>query len=218
MKRTTAVMAVAASLLLFSAPLSAQFGVAVKAGSAGVGADVGFSLSGPLTLRAGAGYLPLERDGDLSGRTFSIETPPTLVTVGADLKLVGPLRLTGGVLFRSDDIVFSTDISGSTTIGNETYTSSGTLHGRMEDQKTAPYLGIGFGSLTGTGIGFFAEVGAAFTGEPTFRLTGSGPISEQPGFEASLREEERKIQDDHPEWLKFWPMVQVGLRIGLGGG
>ncbi len=217
MKRLLSTVATAAVLLIAASPVAAQFGIGVKAGSLGLGVDAGIGLGGPLTLRVGAGYLPVDRDGEFSGRTYNVELPPTMVTVGAQLHLTGPLHLVGGVLWRNEDVTFSSDISGSTTIGGTTYTSSGRLDGRMEGQRTAPYLGIGFGSLTRFGVGLYGEVGAAYTGEPTFRMEGSGPISEQPGFEASLREEERRAQDDAPGWVNFWPVVQVGVRIGLGG-
>ena len=229
MRRILQAGALALAITVAPTALSAQIGVAVKAGSTGVGGDVALGLGESLVLRGGFGYVPFDLSdisiGDINA-DFSL---PTFLTAGVDFYPGGGgFRLMGGVLVRSGDYEMSGDVSGSTTIGDQTYTSSGTVTGLITNSKTAPYVGIGFGKHTNSGIGLFIDLGVAFAGDPTVDLSASGPISNEPGFQSELQKEEAKIQADLrgegdgnyvdlPFSLKTWPFAQIGLRIGLGG-
>ena len=209
-----------AAALAFAAPAAVQaqgFSVALKAGSTGVGGDLGIALTSRLGLRAGVGVLPFSFESDFDGDPFSI-TPPQLFGIGAvDLTLIGPLRLTAGLLYRSDDIVFDAEFSGGREIGDEFYEEGGRLDGAVTSSTVAPFVGIGLGRAIGRGVGIFTEFGVAFTGDPGVEVTASGPITSEPGFNTELERERASIEQDIRDVYRYWPMLNIGLRIGFGG-
>ncbi|MEX2527844.1 MAG: hypothetical protein WEA09_09435 [Gemmatimonadota bacterium] len=222
---SAALTAVAAALLLAVAPastpfgasaLEAQFGIGLRAGSVGIGVDVGVALGERISLRAGGGALPFSTEQTLGDQDYTIEPPPALGVVGLDVQVAGPLRLTGGLMWRSDDITFETDVSGSTDIGGTTYTASGNLSGALEGGSVAPYVGIGLGRIVGSGFGVYADLGVGIFGDPTLALEASGPITDLPDFSASLEQERQDAEDDIPGAARLWAALSVGVRFGVG--
>ena len=81
------------------------------------------------------------------------------------------------MLFKPDDPTLTGEIvGGSVEIGDMTYTSTevSQLTGVLDSKDQAPYVLIGFGRHTASGIGLFLDLGAAFIGEPEVRLDATG--------------------------------------------
>ncbi len=221
MRRASALLgSLALALALVLAPTNAAaqgISIAPKIGSGGLGADLALGLTNRLAVRGGVGFIPLEfEDLELDDNEYDLTTPDFFATVGLDLKVVGPLRLMGGLLFRSGDFEYSTDVEGSIEIGDQTYTESGTLFGQWENSSTAPFIGIGLGHVAGGSFGLFLDAGVAFTGDPTVTAEVSGDLASAPGIQAEVEKERQRIQDDIPEYAKYWPFVQIGFKIGIG--
>jgi hypothetical protein len=199
-------------------PVSAQIAVGAKAGSAGFGVDAGLSIFGPLSLRVGLGVtdvLSLDPAFSVDDLTYELKLPTSFVLAGVDLRLLGPLGVSGGFLLREGDLGVDAELTGSQTVGGTTYTETGTLSGTVKMNALAPYLAVSVGHLAARGIGFFAMAGAAFAGEPTVALTAAGPITLVDGFSQSLETARQEAQDQIPGWLKVYPLVQVGVRLGF---
>lgn len=192
-----------------------QVSVALKAGTVGVGGDVAFALTDRLTLRGGLGLLSIAYDGTFDDHDYRIEPPARYLTLGADLHLLGPLRLIGGLLHRSDPVRFESDLEGSVEIGDQTYTSEGSLNGEVESADLAPYLGLGLGRSVGRGLGIYLDVAVAFTGDPDLTLEASGPITQQPGFQAELERERARAEEDLDSYYRHWPVLSFGVRLGV---
>ena len=209
-------------LLLLAAPpaLTAQgFAIGARAGTLGLGGEVALGLSDVITIRGGFGVFPFEYEGEFDGEEYTVTFPTSIWSAGIDLYLGGgPIRLMGGVMGRSGDIEIESEFTGSREIGGNTYTSSGTLKGTLAQGAIAPFAGIGFGKHTGSGFGFFLDLGAAFTGEPDVNVTVTGPVAALPGIQQDLDQEADKIQEDAGSFLKIWPMVSIGFKIPLSGG
>ncbi len=105
-------------------------------------------------------------------------------------------------------------------IGGQTYTASevSKLTGTVDSKDQAPYVLIGFGKHTSTGFGLFLDLGAAFIGDPAIHLdaTGDPTVVGSAEFQDRLRQEERNVQDDIGSYLKVWPILNLGLRLGIG--
>lgn len=204
------------ALALVPVHASAQgLSIAPKIGSGGVGADVAFGLTDRLSARGGIGFIPIEfEDIDLDGNDFDVTTPDFFATVGLDFKVAGPLRLMGGILFRSGDFEYGTDIETEIEINDQTYTGSGRFAGAWENKSTAPFVGIGLGHVAGSGFGIFLDAGVAFTGDPEVTGVLSGPIAASVP-PAEVAAEVAAINDDIPSYAQYWPFVQLGFRIGL---
>ncbi len=213
-----------ALLLTVPAAVSAQgFGIAARAGTLGVGGEVALGLTDAFVIRGGFGVIPVEPTATIDDIEFTLTLPEKWITIGADLYLGSSFRIGAGMLFKPDDPTLVGDITGSTSveIGDVTYTASDVaqLTGTLDSKDQAPYVLIGFGRHTASGIGLFLDLGAAFIGEPEVGLaaTGNSVVVNSAEFQSELRKQETNIEDDLGSYIKVWPILDIGLRIGIGG-
>ena len=218
--RATAIAAfLLAAVLAFPSAGSAQVGVGVRAGTLGLGADIAFAVSPKVQIRGGGGIQPIDPTFTISDIKYTVDLPGSFVNVGIDLfPTGGGFRIGGGVLYKPDDVSISGEFTGSVDIGGRSYTGSevGKLTGTVTSKTTAPYAMIGFGKHASSGIGLFLDIGAAFVGEQTLELTATGAAASNAQFLADL-ESERLDTEDSLNKVKIYPMVNLGLRIGVGG-
>lgn len=208
----------ALALALAATPCAAAaqgVSVAPKVGTTGVGVDLVLSLAPKLALKGGVGFMPLDFDVDLGGQRYRVEPPPIFLTGALDIRLAGPVRIMAGLMHRTDDTRFGGDLDGPVGIGEGTYSAAGRLEGSLVSAATAPFLGLGFGALGPPGFHVYLDLALAFAGTPDATLEGSGPIAAEPGFDDDLEIERRSIVDDVDPWYGYWPVVNLGFRIGL---
>jgi hypothetical protein len=211
-------------LLVVPSTVEAQrFGVAGRVGTLGLGGEVALGLTDRLVVRGGLGFMQFEPTATVDDIDFTLTLPETWTTIGADVYLNGSFRIGGGVLFKSDTLIFTGEVlSGAEIeIGDEIYSSTDVsqLTGILRSRDQAPYVLIGFGRHTAGGVGLFLDVGAAFIGEPVVTLTATGDpaIVGSSEFQSELRKQEQNIEDDLGSYIKVWPILNLGLRIGVGG-
>ncbi len=205
---------------LLPSTASAQIGIAGRVGTIGLGGDVGLGLSPNLMLRGGVGIQPINPTATISDIKFGLNLPSSFMLAGLALfPGGGGFRLEGGVLYKPDDTTLDGTYTTSQEIGGHTYTPDqiGTLSGRAAASKSlAPYAMIGFGKIAAKGIGLFLDLGAAFTGDQSLTITSNGQYANNAQFKADLEQERQKWEDDLNKY-KVYPMVNLGLRIGVGG-
>jgi len=196
--------------------------VGVKVGSIGVGAEGAIGFGSNLAVRAGAALFPVNPDVTLSELEVSLNLPDTYMNLGVDFyPSAGGFRLSGGLLFKPDDPELRGTFTTNQNIGGRTYTPQqiGTLVGVIDSGKTAPFAMIGFGRHTRSGLGFYTDLGAGFLKEPTLTLRqegGSLSPAEKAQFDQDLERERREMEEDLGSYLRIYPILQLGLRIGLG--
>jgi hypothetical protein len=218
-----------AALILAPLSLSAQqLGIAARAGTIGVGVEGAVGLADRLVIRGGIGFLPLEVDPtslwDLGeGISTTLKLPDKWYNAGVDLYLGSTFRIGGGMLFKPDDPTISGTLTASASIdiGGQTYTVEDVagITGKLVSKARAPYVLIGFGKHTSSGIGFFLDLGMVLLGDPDVQLTATGNSSliNSSDFESRLRTEEQSLENKAGTYLKYWPIVNLGLRVGIGG-
>ena len=219
MRATAATIILLAAQLALPPAASAQVGVGIRAGTLGLGADVAFALSPNVQVRGGGAIQPWNPTFTISDIEYTVNLPGTFVNIGIDLfPIGGGFRIGGGLLYEPDDISISGEFTGNVDIGGRSYTGSevGTLTGTVSSKATAPYAMIGFGKHASSGIGLFLDLGAAFVGKQELTLTATGAVASNPQFIADL-EGERLDAEDSLNKAKIYPMVNLGLRIGVGG-
>lgn len=214
-----------AALLAALAPagLAAQgLGVGAKIGTTGYGVDVGLGLNNTLVLRGGIAVSPEELfitdliPSDIDGIDYTLEPPTVTFTAGVDLHVLGPLRLMGGLMYRTEDLVARGDVSGSYEIGDETYTEDGTIWATLDQNEILPYAGIGLGKLSAGGFGIYLDLAVAYSGEADVTMTASENLSSLPGFTAELQKEADRFEEDAGIIKNLYPLLQVGVKLGLG--
>ena len=221
--KKSAVALAALIALVVPAAASAQFSVGARAGTVGLGGEVSFGLTRFLAVRGGVGLVPYEYDDDFEGVAYTVTAPERIWNIGVDLYPTGGgLRISAGLLNRP---AFELQASGQQTaeIGGRTYTGNLNIEGDLtSERETAPYATIGFGRATGRGVGFFFDIGAALVGEGEIDLRGNCTEASTgqacPEFAARLQAEEDEFNaqlDEFSSFVKFHPIVNIGIRIGL---
>lgn len=224
MRRATLAAVACASILgalwlLSPSPVAGQLGIAARAGTLGIGGEAALALSDRLVLRGGIGLMPFEVTTTFDGIEAELELPGSWYNVGVDLYLNGAMRVGGGFLFRPDDPRLTATPTEPVDIGGRTFTPEeiGVLTGVLGSETRAPYLLVGFGKHTSSGFGLSLDVGVAFTGDPDVTLDAQGgTFSDQAELDARLDQEAQDFEDDMKGYLRFWPIVSLGARLGLG--
>lgn len=222
MKKTAVALAALIAVAL-PATASAQFSIGARAGTLGAGGEVSVGLGRMFAVRGGLGVVPYEYEGTVSDVDYTVTFPDRIWNVGVDVyPFGGGFRLSGGVLNRPK---FELNASGTQTanIGGRTYSGDIVIDGSFfNERETAPYAALGFGRATGRGLGFFMDLGAAFTGKATVELTGScretSTGQDCPEFQQRLQEEETDAQeqlDDLGPFVELHPILQIGIRFGF---
>lgn len=210
------------SLWAGASPAAAQVGLGLRVGTAGVAADVGVAVPGPFIVRAGVGTSLISAvESRVENIPYRVEFPSILAMAGVDLAVLGPLRLSGGVFWRSEGFSGEAEVDGSTQVGDEWYSGSGTFRVDLDgERRLAPYAGFGFSSPGRGGWGVYADVAVAFIGDPALALEAEGPITDAPGFQEQLELERRRAQDDIRDrsYTRFWPILSLGMKVPLWGG
>lgn len=197
---------------------SAQLGIGARVSTLGVGGELAVDLTPQLVLRGGMGLTPVEPSSTVGDLDVSLDLP-TWFNVGLDLYLNGAMRLGGGVLFKREDPRFLGEFTQDQEIGGQTFTPQeiGTLIAVLDSPNQVPYALIGFGKHTAPGVGLFLDLGVAFLGAPDVLMsTEGGTISDDSGpMRTALDAEAQEFEEDAGGYLKLWPIVTLGLRIGV---
>ncbi len=219
LKKCSLMVAVAVAASTPGSAHAQSIGIAGRVGTLGLGAEAAIGLTDRVVVRAGLGLTPVEPSLTLRGIETTLELP-TWYNVGVDLYVTGAMRLGGGLLFKADDPTLTGVFTTNQDIGGTTFTPQeiGTLVAVLDSKSQVPYVLIGFGKHTAPGIGLFLDLGVAFLGEPDFQLSAvGGTLPDDSGaLRTALDAEATEFEDAAGSYLKFWPILSLGLRIGIG--
>ncbi len=216
MKKISCVL-ILAGLAFIPSRAHAQAGIAIHVGTLGVGIDIATSFGSRIGLRSGFNFFPTDIDATVSDVPYQIDLASPTFTVMLDLYLAGPLRVSGGVLFTTDDLVLASEITGYVDINGSSYSPAevGRLTGTIVTRELSPYAGIGLGNPGRSRFGFFLDLGVGFHGTPVFTLTAvGGSANSSPQFQADLDAEELSIQQDISK-ITVFPVATIGFSIGF---
>src|SRR5512139_32837 len=127
-------------------------GVGLRAGTTGVGGDVGFSLMPTLSARIGYSGLSYNMTVDQTDVKYDAKLRLSNLNLLLDFSpLPGPFRITGGFIINDNKAdVTGEPTNGTYTINGVTYPAAaiGSLGGTVKaGNRAAPYLGIGYGNV-----------------------------------------------------------------------
>jgi hypothetical protein len=206
--------------LLLPATLQAQYGLAARASTLGIGAELSYRANRLIGVRIGGNYLKFSRDATIENIDYHLT--PRFESGSAILDLFpmgGAFHISGGLLINHNEGRMVARLSQSIEIGGTTYTPAqiGALIGTVDFRKTAPYLGLG---LAGRGnVAVLLDLGVGFTGTPRVGLVGQTPLtgSAKAQFDADVAQEQAQIRAevDGKSYLKYHPVVSLGLKIGF---
>jgi hypothetical protein len=222
MNKSALYLAVAAGMAIAPVHALAQgAGVGVRVGTLGAGAELAIGLTNRVVARGGVGFVPSVVEPKATFDNIDVKlTLPTVYNAGIDLYLNGAFRIGGGILFRKKDPRLKADpFTSSQNIGGTTFAPDeiGTLSGVIDSSNDAPYVLIGFGKHTADRVGLFLDVGVAFMGDPNVTLKSEGGSkSNDAATKTALDQEAQSFESDTRAYLRYWPILSLGLRVGLG--
>jgi hypothetical protein len=220
------ISAAAIAVLCTVLPLSAdaQFGVGLRGGLLGVGPEVSIGINPNLGVRGGFGITTYHYDGTFSDKQVTVDTPDNIWNIGVDLTpFSGGFHLSAGVMHRPQFELAGT-YTGSTEIGNNTYTGTVNLAGNMKnDSEIGPYATLGFGKVTKKGLGFSLDLGTGYMGAGKITLTSSSctlssgqPCPNQSQFQSDVAAEQKKMNDSIASYVKWHPIISLSIHYGFG--
>lgn len=215
---SAALLACAAVLGAISSPVAGQLGLAARAGTLGIGGEAAINLSDRVVARGGLGLTGYSITTSFDDVRVELSLPEHWYNVGLDLYVNRALRVGGGILFKTDDPTLEGRLQGPVDIGGRTFTPGevGTLTGSLASRERAPYVLIGFGRHTDRGFGLSLDIGVAFTGDSRVSLQAEGgTYPDQAELDARLDAEARDFEDHMKTYLRIWPILSLGLRLGL---
>jgi len=219
-RRLSHAVSVAAVFAALVSPsgVSAQFGVAPRIGTLGLGGEVAIEFSERWVLRGGAGISKVSTSTTFNDVPVTLGAPDFWYNVGLDFYVNSAFRIGGGMLFKPDDPSIRGDFTEPVSIGGVLLTPAqiGTLTGTVEMDTEAAYALIGFGRHVAEGVGLFIDVGAAVFGASAVTLEAEGGTYPQDQLDQLLLAEAGNFEDDMKSYLEIWPIVSIGIRIGIG--
>lgn len=205
---------------LIPSGLQAQFGLAARGSTLGIGVEASYRMNRNLGLRAGGNYLEFSRDATIENIDYKATPHFESGTVILDLyPMGGSFHLSGGLLLNRNEGRLDARLNQDIEIGGRTYTPAqvGSLVGTVDFKKTAPYVGLGFAGRGRVSILF--DLGVGFTGTPRVDLVGVTPLTgaEKAEFDARVAQELDEVRADIEDrsYLKLHPVVSLGLKIGF---
>jgi hypothetical protein len=199
--------------LAFSVPANAieLEQVSARAGTLGVGGEIGFEILPTLVVRG----IAQKYDYNRTDKVDQISYDSTLKLGSAGVQVdfhppIIPLYLTAGVYSNQNEVEsIATPSGGSYTIGGTTYTAAqvGTLTANAKFKPTALYGGAGLEFQLGP-VGIVAEAGVFYQDTPEVSMVATGAIASDATFKQKLADETNKLIDDF-DGSKYYPALTI---------
>ena len=191
-------------------------GVGVRAGTTGIGGDVGWNLAPTLDARVGYSYLSYKTHYN-SGVNYDAKYKLSNLNALLDFSpFPVAFRLTGGLIGNQNKADLNS--TGTYRVNGQTYDSSNaSISGTVKSGRSiAPYLGIGYGNVARAGVNFYFDLGIMFMGSPKVSLSTSCSASaaQCTQLRNDLGAEQARIQDDLKGY-KYYPVANIGITIGF---
>ena len=192
----------------------ADTGVNLKAGTLGAGVELSRSFSDKFSVGLGFNAYDYKTTDSASDIDYDFNFDLQSVALLANYHpFGGAFRFTGGALYNNNELKLTgKPTAGSTyTINGVTYTAAqvGTLTGTLVFDKTAPYVGLGWGNRPNGRLGVSFDIGALYQGSPGLSLSATGALSD-PALASDLEQERRSAEDDLKDF-KWYPVISLGM-------
>lgn len=204
--------AVLVAALIAAAGTAQAGGIGLRAGTTGVGADLGWDIAPTLGGRIGLSGMNVNTDVDTSDVRYDAKVKILTGSLLLDWSPLGPFRISGGFMPNRNKV----NLSGQPS-GGGSFPAGSSLTGEVKPDKSfAPYLGVGYGNVWTKGVNFYFDLGVMFQGSPQVSLSldcGSASAADCATAQARLEEERQRVQDKVDKY-KYYPVANIGLTIG----
>ncbi len=213
------VSAVGALCLVFALPVShADTSIGLRLGTLGGGVELAHAFSETTGFRVSANGLKTEDSDTYDDVRYDTEFRLRSAQLLFDwYPMANNFRVSAGAMYNGNEFKLNGKPSGGTyTIDGTTYNASdiGSLDGKVDFRRIAPYAGVGYGRPIGKGLSFLADAGLLFQGKPRASLSvtcgASTPSGTCTSIQNSVRNQENELDDDVRKF-RLYPVLSVGL-------
>lgn len=210
-------LALIAALVLWQSVTYAEGqAIGIKAGALGLGVEYTHELSERLAFRVGLNGSRVGFDSTESGIRYNFDFVFDSLSANVDFHpLKSPFRLTLGLLRDGNRLDGESTPISNIMIGDATYTPQqvGTLFGRVDFDRTAPFAGVGWDwSRKRRHFGMALDIGVLDQGSPHVALRGTGTLLGDPAFAADIAKEEAQLRDSL-SGLDVVPYLTLGFQF-----
>lgn len=203
-----------------SAGLAHAQAVAGRVGTTGFGAELGVGFNPFVAVRGSYGAGSYNYSFTESDIRYKAKVKPRVGLLTVDVHpFAGVFRVSAGLGFNNTRADGTADsATGTITINDTVYNTSdvGTVQGRVTFDRTAPYLGLGWGAAAragGPGLYFTSDLGLVFskaTGSVTGTCAPSLPAPLCAQLQSDLDAEARQFREE-VEKFKYYPVIAIGI-------
>lgn len=203
-------------ITVLAAPAAMAVDVTGRAGTLGLGAEVGHRLNDSLGFRAGFNTFSYDYDTTRDGIRYDLDFQLQSIVGAVDwYPTGGTFRLSAGMVNNGNEFDGRAAPAASYTIGQTVYTPAevGTINSHVDFDSFAPMLSLGWADppRRSAGWGWSLELGILFQGEPDATLSAEGgTLVGSPAFEDDLAQEEREFQRDMDDF-DIYPVAVLGV-------
>lgn len=209
------------SLLLSVSTAHADVGVSADVGTTGVGLHVTVPVLDNVNARFGVNAFSYSYNGSTSDVAYDFKLKMQTIDLLADYHPFSGsgFRLSGGIVYNGNkiDAHARPNANGTYTLNSHTYSADtvGTLNGKLDFRKIAPYLGIGWGNAVAKNsrLSFASDIGVMFQGSGNAVLRNSGCTADAAScaqLASDLAIENSKFNDKFSKF-NMYPVIRVGL-------
>ena len=210
--RMTYRTAIVAAALAAAAGVAQAGGVGVRAGTTGVGVDLGGDVLPTLGWRLGLSGMNVNTHVDTNDVRYDAKAKVLTGSLLLAWSPLGPFRISGGFMPNRNKI----DLTGQPS-GGGSFPAGSSLTGDVKPERSfAPYLGVGYGNVWTRGVNFYFDLGVMFQGSPQVSLSldcGTASPAQCATAQTRLEEERQRVQDKVDKY-KYYPVANIGLTIG----
>ena len=202
-------LAIAAALALAAPTAGADIGINPRIGTLGYGIELSAGVSDKLSVGLGLNNVSRTRQDNTNGVDYEFEWKLRSAELLANFHpMGGAFRLRAGVLLNRNEFLLTGKPGPSGTIDINGTPYNGMLTGKLSFNKSAPYLGLGWGNRPNGSWGVTFDLGAVYQGKPKLALEATGGTVVLP---PGALEAERQQAEDDLSSFKWWPVIQLGM-------
>jgi len=188
-------------------------GVGLRAGTTGLGADLGWGIAPTLGGRIGVAGGNFNADFDTGDVSYDAKVKLANVNLFLDWSPLGPFRISAGFMPTNNKV----DLTGQPSSGGS-FPQGSSLTGTVKpDKDFAPYLGVGYGNVWTKGVNFYFDLGIMFQGSPQVSLNvncGTASPAQCATAQSQVAAEQQRVQDKLDKF-KYYPVLNLGITIGF---
>jgi hypothetical protein len=216
------VSALAVISMTLASPVSgADTSIGLNIGTLGAGVELAHAFTENLGVRIGASGLKYDTTDTYESVDYDAKLKLATGRLLIDwFPFANHFRISAGAMYNGNELTLDGKPSGSGTytINGNTYPASqvGSLNGKVDFRKTAPYVGLGYGRPIGKGFTVIADAGVLIQGSPRSSLNATCGASTPAPTCATIQNDvaaERARLDDDVRKYRTYPVLSIGLAL-----